>query len=448
MKNNRNIDPMNASRNAAFKVVHILQRSGYEALFAGGCVRDMKLKRVPKDFDVATSATPDEVEALFRRTVAVGKAFGVVRVRELGAEIEVATFRAEGRYLDGRRPSSVRFTSAAEDASRRDFTINGLFFDPVRRRVLDYVGGERDLKRGVIRAIGVPKARFEEDHLRLLRCVRFAAQLGFRIDSGTWKAVVALTPKIRSVSAERIRDELTKLLCSPFRVQGMRLLQRSGMLRVVLPEVERMRGVQQPRRYHPEGDVFVHTLRVLGGLSDPDPCLAWAALLHDVGKPPTFEKSVVRGHRQIRFPEHARVGAEMADRILVRLRFSTADREAIVGMVANHMTFKDVQAMRLSTLKRLLARPTFDQELKLHEADCRGCHGKLDNVRFLKRKRREISIEEVRPPRLINGRDLLEMGLKPGPRFGEILAAVEEAQLEGSVRTREEALRLARKRAN
>jgi len=436
---------MISSRQAALRIVRLLRAKGHEAFFAGGCVRDMLLGLKPKDYDVATSARPREVDRLFEHTVAVGKAFGVIRVRLDNHEIEVATFRSEGAYRDGRRPSSVQFTTAREDAERRDFTINSFFYDPIRRKTLDFVGGKADLQQRRLRAIGDPLRRFQEDRLRLLRCIRFAAQLDFQIESGTRKALAAKARWIRSVSAERVRDELTKLLTAPHAAKGLRLLYRSGLLRWLLPEIVAMRGVAQPRAYHPEGDVFVHTLKVLHALQSEiqnpkskiqNPGrLAWAALLHDVGKPPTFQYRT-----RIRFPEHARVGAGMADRILRRLRFSTADREAITGMVANHMTFKDVKAMRLSTLKRLLARPTFEEELALHRADCRASHGNLTNARFLQRKRRALSAQEVRPPRLINGHDLISMGLKPGPIFGRLLREVEEAQLDGLVRTREEAL--------
>ncbi len=435
---------MTSSRAAAIEVVRSLRMAGHEACFAGGCVRDMLLRKVPKDYDVASSARPVEVERIFPRTVAVGKSFGVIVVLHGGAEIQVATFRVDGPYRDGRRPSSVRFSSAEEDARRRDFTVNGLFYDPLRRRVLDFVGGRRDLKAGVLRAIGNPADRFGEDHLRMLRCIRFSAQLGFSIERGTWQALVRMAPRIRSVSAERIREELTRLLISPRAGAGLRLLARSGLLRHVLPEVERMRGVAQPRAYHPEGDVFRHTARVLEGLRRPSPELAWAALLHDVGKPPTFEKSKARGRIRLRFPEHARVGAEMTQAIMKRLRFSKAETGAVVAMVANHMTFKDVPSMRRSTLRRLLSRPTFEEELALHRADCQASHGSLANVTLLRRAQREFSQEPLRPPRLVNGQDLIDMDFPPGPMFGPVLAAVEEAQLDGRVRTREEALRLAR----
>ncbi len=433
------------SRNTALHIVRALRSKGYEALFAGGCVRDILLKRTPLDYDIATSARPFEVEKLFKYTVAVGKAFGVIRVRLDKYETEVATFRVEGRYLDGRHPSSIQFTSAQEDAKRRDFTINGLFYDPIYHTVLDFVNGQPDLKHRLLRAIGDPVKRFDEDHLRLLRCIRFVAQLDFKIEAKTWQAIIAMASRIRSVSAERIRDELNKLLLAPYAAKALHLLSRSGLMHWVLPEIEVMRGVPQPRTFHPEGDVFRHTLCVIKNLRKPTLHVAWAALLHDVGKPPTFEKSLVRARVRIRFPEHAHVGAKMADKILQRLRFSNTDRRAIVEMVANHMTFKDVKAMRLSTLKRFLARPTFKEELVLHRADCQASHGKLGNILFLKRKRQKLSIKEIRPPRLVTGNDLISFGLKPGPLFGQILKAIEEAQLEGHVQTRKEALVLARR---
>lgn len=423
----------------AIQVVKTLQKAGFEACFAGGCVRDRLLKRPAKDFDVATNALPDQVEKLFPRTVSVGKSFGVIRVLHDGHDIEVATFRTDGKYLDGRHPTQVQFTSAEIDAQRRDFTINGLFYDPLSRKTHDFVGGLQDLKRKVIRCIGNPDERFTEDKLRILRCVRFAAQLGFKIDPKTWRAVRRHASEINQVSAERIRDEMNKLLTAKFALKGLELLDQSGLLKIILPEIDAMKGVKQPKEFHPEGDVFVHTLKVFSHLHQPGIHLAWAALLHDVGKPPTYERSRVRGILRIRFPEHARVGAMMAAEILTRLRFSNDDKEAICSMVDQHMTFKDVQNMRLSTLKRFMARPTFDEEVKLHKADCLGCHGKLTNVSFLKRKKKELSKEEIAPPKLLTGKDLIEAGLEPGPVFGKILKALEEAQLEGEIKSREQA---------
>ncbi|MCC7518953.1 MAG: CCA tRNA nucleotidyltransferase [Verrucomicrobiae bacterium] len=438
-----NVLPKSDARQAAARVAARLRAAGHEAFFAGGCVRDALRRRRPKDYDVATSARPSEVERLFKRTVGVGKAFGVMRVREGGVETEVATFRVDGPYRDGRRPSAVRFCGAEEDAKRRDFTVNGLFYDPARRRVADYVGGRSDLARRVLRAIGDPRARFQEDHLRMLRAVRFAAELGFRIEAATWRAVRAMAPRIRRVSSERIRDELTKLLVSPRPGHGIKLLAKSGLLRRILPEVDRMRGVPQPRAFHPEGDVFVHTTVALDQLpKKPSAALAWATLLHDVGKPPTFERSPRRG-RRIRFPGHAGVGAKMADRILRRLRFSNAEREAIAEIVGNHMTFKDVPRMRLATIKRLLARSTFEDELAMHRADCLASHGSVSNVRILRGWQRKLKREEIRPPRLVTGADLIALGWKPGPIFGRILAEIEDAQLAGEIATREQALAFA-----
>jgi poly(A) polymerase len=435
---------MVSHRSIALEVVRTLRQNGYEAYFAGGCVRDMLLHKHPKDFDVATSAKPHEVEDCFEYTVAVGKAFGVVRVRLMGVEVEIATFRADEDYRDGRRPSSIRFTSSEEDARRRDFTINGLFYDPRSRKLIDFVRGEQDIRKKILRAIGQPDERFKEDRLRLLRCIRFVAQLGFRIEAKTWKAISKFSKEptlTRSISQERIREELTKLLVAPHRKRGLQLLDRSGLLKRFLPEVAAMKGVHQPYVYHPEGDVWVHTLKVIDQLKNPSPRLAWATLLHDVGKPPTFEKTSVKGKRRIRFPEHARVGAEMTEKILRRFKFSNDDRIAIVEMVGNHMTFKDAQQMRLATLKRLLARPTIEDELQLHRADCLGSRGDLSNYRFVLRKRLQLSHEEIKPRPMITGKDLIELGYAPGPMFGRILDELLEAQLEGKVKNREEARR-------
>lgn len=429
------------SKQASLKVIRRLRQAGHEALWAGGCVRDRLLKRTPSDYDVATSARPAQIQKLFNRTVPVGKAFGVILVIEGGVPVETATFRGEGAYRDGRRPSKVYFTDAEEDARRRDFTINGLFYDPVRLKLIDYVGGRADLRSKTVRAIGDPVRRFEEDHLRLLRAVRVATVLNFRIEPRTWKALRKLAPKIKKISAERIREELTRILCSKHASRGLDLLRRSGLLKLLLPEVEAMAGVKHSPDFHPEGDVWVHTRLVMSKLPHPrSPALAWAALLHDVGKPRTAEKKKVKGSWRWRFPGHAEVGERMSRKILARLKWPRADADAVCAMVANHMTFKDVRAMRLSTLKRLLARPTFAEELDLHRADCLGSHRMLKNFNFLKRKRREFGVEQVRPKPLVNGRDLLAMGLAEGPLIGELLRAVEERQLEGELKTREQAL--------
>jgi len=422
----------------ATRIVRRLREAGHEALFAGGCVRDRLLGRVAHDMDIATSARPEEVQRLFPRTVAVGAQFGVIVVLESGAEFQVATFRSDGAYIDGRRPESVAYTTAEGDARRRDFTINGLFFDPVENRVLDFVGGEADLKAGVIRCIGEPGERFGEDKLRLLRGVRFAATLGFLIEPATWDALRDRAREIAAVSAERIRDELVKIFRHPSRVRGFDLLDESGLLEILLPEVAAMKACEQPPDFHPEGDVFVHTRLMLSLLPESVSIpLVFSVLFHDIGKPPTWFRDETG---RIRFNGHESVSAAMAEKILARLRFSNAETEATVACVKNHMAFKDVQAMRVATLKRFLSRPTMDDELELHRADCLGSHGMLDNHEFLLAKRDEFSRAPLIPPPLVTGNDLIALGWMPGPHFKKILDAVQVRQLEGALASREEAL--------
>jgi len=422
----------------ATRIVERLRQAGHEAFFAGGCVRDMLLGKPAHDIDVATSARPEEVQRLFPRTVAVGAQFGVIVVLEGGAEFQVATFRSDGAYVDGRHPTSVAFTTAEGDARRRDFTINGLFYDPVEKRILDFVGGEADLKAGVIRCIGNPAERFQEDKLRLMRGVRFAASLGFEIDPETWKALDAGADAILAVSAERIREELVKIFLHPSRVRGFDLLDRSRLLASVLPEVTAMKGCEQPPEFHPEGDVFVHTRLMLSLLpSRVSVPLVFSTLLHDIGKPPTSRRDPTG---RIRFNGHESVSAAMTGAIFSRLRFSNAETEATVTAVKNHMAFKDVRNMRVATLKQFLARPTMDDELELHRVDCLGSHGLLDNYDFLLAKREEFSHEPLIPPPLISGNDLIAMGRTPGPAFKRILDAVQVRQLEGTLRSREEAV--------
>jgi len=422
----------------ATRIVERLRSAGHEAFFAGGCVRDMLLGKPAHDIDVATSARPADVQKLFPRTIAVGVQFGVVVVLENGGEFQVATFRSDGAYVDGRHPSSIEFTTAEGDALRRDFTINGLFYDPVEKRVMDFVGGEADLRAGIIRCIGDPAARFQEDRLRLLRGVRFAASLGFEIDSHTWEALRSRAADVVSVSAERIRDELVKIFLHPSRVRGFDLLANSSLLEAVLPEVAAMRGCEQPPEFHPEGDVFVHT-RLMLSLLGPTVSvpLVFSTLLHDIGKPATFQRDPTG---RIRFNGHESVSASMTASIFSRLKFSNADTEATVAAVKNHMAFKDVRQMRLATLKRFLARPTMLDELELHRVDCLGSHGLLDNYDFLIAKRDELSREPLIPPPLITGADLIAMGRRPGPDFKRILDAVQTRQLEGGLLTREEAI--------
>jgi poly(A) polymerase len=422
----------------ATRLVERLRASGHEALFAGGCVRDRLLGKEAHDIDIATSARPEEIQKLFPRTVAVGAQFGVIVVLEDGGEFQVATFRSDGAYRDGRHPDSVAFTNAEGDARRRDFTVNGLFFDPLTHQILDFVGGEADLRAGILRSIGDPHARFAEDKLRLIRCVRFAASLGFEIEAETWRALVVRAPEITSVSAERIRDELVKIFSHPSRVRGFDLLDQSGLLAILLPEVEALKGCEQPPDFHPEGDVFVHTRLMLSLLPERvSTPLVFSVLFHDIGKPPTF---LIDETGRIRFNGHESISASMTEKIFARLRFSNAETEATVVGVKNHMAFKDVQNMRVATLKRFLARPTIDDELELHRVDCQGSHGLLDNYDFLLRKREEFSNEPLIPPPLITGRDLIAAGLKPGPPFKKLLDSAQALQLEGGLKTREDAL--------
>jgi poly(A) polymerase len=430
----------------AIAIVDRLRRHGHQALLVGGCVRDLLLGIKPKDYDVATSAEPPAIMALFRRTIPVGARFGVVIVRMGGRNYEVATFREDEGYSDGRHPDGVRFTTARADARRRDFTINGMFYDPVAERVIDYVGGRRDLERGVIRAIGDPDRRFGEDKLRMLRAVRFAARFGYRLEARTAAAIARHAAEISQVSPERIRDELILLLTCPRPADGLRLLERHGLLPAVLPEIAAMRGVPQPPEFHPEGDTLDHTTLMLELMSRGRKWpveLALAVLLHDVGKPRTFEVL-----DRIRFNNHPVVGAEMAGEILSRLRFPRDTIGLVSDLVRDHLKFIDVERMRPATLKRFLRQERFDLHLELHRLDCLGSHGDLSAWRFCRRRLRELGRrkEALRPPRLISGDDLIALGLAPGPEFKRILAAVEDAQLEGAIKTREEALALVRSR--
>ncbi len=440
---------------AAERIVQQLRGAGYEAYFAGGCVRDLLLGLAPKDFDVATSAHPDTVLELFPKAFAVGAHFGVILVcQDLdGQEIvtEVATFRSDGIYLDGRHPAEVRFsTSAREDVLRRDFTINGMMLDPVLQRktcnltssLLDYVGGQNDLRAGMIRAIGEPRRRFEEDKLRMMRAVRFAARFEYAIEPATEQAIRELAPGISQVSRERVRDELTRMLTEGHARSAFELLDSTGLLRQVLPEIERLHGVEQPPEFHPEGDVWVHTLMLLDRLPEgASATLAWGALLHDVGKPATFSH---HPPDRIRFNGHVEVGVRIAHEILRRLRFSNEDGTQILSLVENHMRFGDVEKMKESTLKRFFRLPRFEEHLELHRMDCLSSHGDLSLFEFAKRRREELSDEEVRPALLVTGQDLIAAGYAPGPRFKEMLGMAEDAQLEGTIRTKDEGLQLIR----
>jgi len=445
-------------RDAALEAIRVLRHHGHQALWVGGCVRDLLLGRDPADYDVATSATPAQVMQIFPETYAVGAQFGVVLVpvRRLGrvsgdasgpGHIEVATFRSDGAYLDGRHPDSVRYTNSPQhDVERRDFTINGLLLDPLsphpntpHGEVLDYVEGLLDLDRHVIRTIGDPMRRFAEDKLRMLRAVRFAARFEYDIDQQTAQAIRNLALQIHQVSAERIRDELSKMLTEGHARRAFLLLDETGLLREVLPEITKMKGVEQPPQYHPEGDVFVHTLLLLDGL--PPGCsltVAWGALLHDVGKPATFRRAPDR----IRFDGHVEIGVRIADDLLQRLRFSNRDREQILALVENHMRFADVRKMKDSTFKRFVRLPDFDEHLALHRLDCLASHKNLDFYHYTQERLAAIPAGAVRPEPLITGHDLIAAGYHPGPRFAEILAAVEDSQLEGTIATREDAMGL------
>jgi poly(A) polymerase len=423
------------SETLAHQIVGKLRGAGHQAYLVGGCVRDLLLGVKPKDFDVATDARPDRIMDLFPKSGRVGAHFGVVLVRDFFEQVEVATFRSDHDYLDGRHPEQVRFESdPREDVLRRDFTINGLMLDPESGDVLDFVAGRGDLERRLIRAIGDPDARFREDHLRLMRGVRFAARLGFEIEPATLAAMKRDHALILKVAVERVREELVRILTEGGARRGFELLDETGMLVDLLPEVAAMKGVEQPPQYHPEGDVWRHTLLLLEGLRDPSPALAMGALLHDVGKPPTF-----RVADRIRFDGHVEAGVKLAHEIMLRLRFSREEMEQVEALVDNHMKFKDVSRMKESTLKRFLRMACFEEHLELHRLDSLGSSGRLDNYELVRTKLKQYGAERLQPPPLITGADLIEMGYRPGPRFSQMLRALEDAQLEGIVATKAEA---------
>jgi poly(A) polymerase len=428
-------------RDLAGQICRTLRENGHQALLVGGCVRDLLLSREPADYDVATDAVPARVEELFSGSLTVGAKFGVVIVPREGAQVEVATFRSDVGYSDGRHPDHVVYSrSPQEDVQRRDFTINGLLMDPANGEVLDFVGGREDLRAGIIRTIGDPRLRFTEDKLRLARAVRFAARFGYIIEPQTFAAIRKLAPQILQVSAERLRDELTKLLTEGAARRGFELLDETSLLSVLLPEVANMKGVAQPPEYHPEGDVWIHTRMLLEDLpAHCSPTLAWGALLHDVGKPPTFKSAKQTGDR-IRFDGHDGVGARMAEEICRRFRFSGDDTAQITSLVASHMRFKDVPQMRPATLKRFVRLPRFDEHLELHHMDCLASHQMLGNWEYVRKFLAETPPEQVRPTRLLTGDDLMALGFQAGPVFKSILQSVEDAQLDGRLRTKDEAV--------
>jgi poly(A) polymerase len=417
----------------AVYIVRMLKALGHEALLAGGCVRDRLLGVEPKDYDIATSATPEQVRAAFPASEPVGAAFGVVLVFHAGAPYEVATFRKDGRYHDGRRPATVEFCSPEEDAQRRDFTVNGLFYDPDRDEVLDFVGGRADLEARLLRAIGDPDARFAEDKLRVLRCVRFACQLGFQVDEATWAAAKLHARSLGLLAWERVAVELIKILQSPQPRRGLEYMDEAGLVAALLPELLPMKGCTQPPQFHPEGDVWEHTLRTVQAISaqgPPSRALALAGLLHDVAKPATRSEE-----DRIRFHGHEVKGAEMARAICQRLKLSHALTEAVCTLVADHLRFDPIREMRLSTLKRLLRREDFDDLAKLHKADCLASHGDLELYHYAMAKKAELEAAAgaLRPEPLIDGADLIAWGFTPGPLFKEILRVVEDEQLEGKL---------------
>ncbi len=428
-------------------ICRTLREAGHQAYLVGGCVRDILLGREPADYDVATDATPDRVEQLFPHSLAVGAQFGVIVVTDDPgpAQVEVATFRSDIGYSDGRHPDRVAYSSSPEeDVKRRDFTINALLLDPVTDQVLDFVGGQRDIQAGIIRAIGRPLDRFQEDKLRMVRAVRFAARFRYAIEASTFSAIGKLAPEIHQVSRERLREELTKILTEGQARRGFELLEETRLLPELLPEIARMKGVEQPPEFHPEGDVWIHTLLMLEALPDAcSPTLAWGALLHDVGKPATFKPPSGPKDR-IRFDEHAEVGTRMAEEICRRLRFSNHDTEQIARLVANHMRFKDVSEMKPATLKRFVRLDRFDEHLELHRLDCSSSNGNLENYVKVRQFLRQTPADQVRPPRLVTGDDLVGLGFRPGPRFRGILEAVEEAQLNGTLTSKESALKFIR----
>jgi poly(A) polymerase len=447
----------------AISIARTLRDQGYQAYLVGGCVRDLLLGQEPADYDIATDATPEQVMCIFPQTYAVGAQFGVVLVplaedpsitsvvkqadvnhgRHRAKTVEVATFRSDMGYSDGRHPDEVRFSKDPQlDVQRRDFTINGLLLDPIKNEVLDFVSGRKDLEAGIVRTIGDPERRFAEDKLRMLRALRFAARFGYSIEPHTLTSIQKLAPQIHQVSRERVRDELTKMLTEGQARRAFLLLDETGLLREVLPEIEAMKGVEQPPQFHPEGDVFIHTLLLLEKLPHPCPAtLAWGALLHDVGKPPTFRVAPDR----IRFDGHVDVGVKMAQEICRRLRFSSRDTDQILALIKNHMRFAHAMQMSPSTFKKFVRMPRFEEHLKLHRIDCESSHGDLTTYRFTQEKLASMPPQAMRPIPLVNGDDLIAAGYVPGPKFKEILGTVEDKQLEGKLHSGGEAMEFVRK---
>ncbi len=427
-------------KNKALNIIKKLTGAGFKAYWAGGCVRDMIMGLKCKDYDIATSAKPDQIIKLFNKTIPVGISFGVIKVIYENSEFEVATFRSDGKYLDGRHPEEVHFSDEKEDACRRDFTINGIFFDPLNEKIIDYVNGQEDIKNRIIKTIGSPKERLSEDRLRLVRAVRFATRFQYKIEEKTYMAIKEMAPGITGISAERIREELEKMLTGPRPADSIEMLEEVGLLKLFLPEVTVMKGVEQPKEFHPEGDVWVHTLLTLKKMRSPSFELAMGALLHDVGKPSTFSIS-----DRIRFNNHCEVGAKMIEKIGKRLRLSNKQISHIAELTLYHLRFKDVQDMRESKLKRFLRLPDFADHLELHRIDCLASHQIMDNWEFCKQKLTDLKPEEIKPKPLINGHDLIHMGYKSGKLFKQILTDVENAHLEGEIKSHQDAVNFVKK---
>lgn len=425
-----------SQKEKAIAIVKSLREAGYESYLAGGCVRDMLLGKTPQDYDISTSAKPDEVVRIFPKTVPVGAQFGVILVIVEGQPFEVASFRYDGPYLDGRRPAEVRYGSLREDIFRRDFTINGMVYDPVAHQLIDLVGGQSDLDSKLVRAIGTPRSRFEEDRLRMIRAVRFAASLNFSVESETFAAICELAPSITQISWERIGEEVTRILSEGGAKTGFELLDRTGLLKILLPEIDAMKGVEQSPDYHPEGDVFTHTMLTLSHLDSPTETLAYGCLLHDVGKPVCIRRDEAR----LTFYGHTEKGAAMAEEVLKRLKRSRATRERVAYLVRNHLRHLQAPQMRLSTLKRFLGEDGIDELLELTRIDALSANGDLQHYRFCMEKLAELKTEEIHPEPLLRGRDLIAMGFSPGPNFQQILKQVEEGQLGGELSSREQAM--------
>lgn len=423
-------------QNKARSIVQRLREKGYSAYFAGGCVRDMLLGKEPQDYDIATSAHPEDLQRVFPQTIPVGAQFGVILVLVEGEPFEVASFRHDGPYLDGRRPSSVRYGSLEEDVLRRDFTINGMVYDPLEDRVIDLVEGRRDLQQRVIRAIGDAEQRFEEDRLRMIRAVRFAASLDFQIDPATFDAIKKLAGTITQIAWERIGDEITRILTEGGARRGFELMDESGLLKVLLPEVLAMKGTPQSPDYHPEGDVFVHTMLLLNHMQTPSETLAYGALLHDIAKPVCVRQE----EKRITFYGHTEKGAEMATEMLKRLKRSRAAGERVAYLVRNHLRHVQAPQMRLSTLKRFLREEGIEELLELARLDALASNGNLQYYQFCKERLATLDEKSIRPAPLVRGDDLIGLGFLPGPIFAEILHQVEERQLGGELRDRDEAI--------